>query len=452
MAGLIDDTGYQDSLLALVLNDRGFLRRHAQLLRAEDFKPNMNGESTDRWIIAAKALDHYAKYKEPIGKLIGVELRNHVRLARFGKDRAKELATLARNLLADTPDPKAVGDKLIEWKVTVERTKAIEEIIELNAAGELTTDAFAKIARKVAQVEDGIELEIDDYFETLEQRIARRVYQKDRRFPALMIDPYDREVRAVARGHLGLIMAPYKRGKSLMLIWIARSYCLQGFNVLYFTLEDPREDVEDRFDAAIAEIPVKELNQDSSLLRRRFKRFKRFVRSKLKIIDATEEGISMARVRQIYEQERERGFAADAIIIDYDEEIIPEKTYKGGRRFEFDEIYRSFRRFCAQEQLLGWTAAQTQRGTRNLKILTGDEIGEDIGKAKKVACALALGKGEFSESGIYLHVAAHKFDKGDVGVEIVPDFERMLIYDREATLAAEKAAALKAMEEMEEDE
>jgi hypothetical protein len=451
MPSLIDDVGYQDSLLSLILNDRAFLRRHSTLLTAGDFKPASNSGSRDRWIIATKALEHYQKYREPIGKLIGVELRDHVRIARFGKDRAKELAGLARNLLGDVPSSKAVSDRLVEWRVTAERTKAIDEIIELNAANELSNLVFSQIVRRVANVEDSIGAEVPEYFDSLEERITRRAFRKDHRYPAIMIDPVDQMVRSIARGQLGLVMAPYKRGKSLFLIQIAKAYTLQGFNVLYITLEDPKDDVEDRFDAGIAEIPVKEIGDNPAQLRKRFQRFRRLLKSKLKIYDGTDGGITISKVIQIYEAEKELGFQADAIIVDYDEEIEPESNNQQ-RRMDFDQIYRSFRRFCAREQLLGWTAAQTKRNTSDLKIIVGDEIGEDIGKAKKVACCFALGRGDWGDDSIYVHVAAHKFDRGNIGCNIMPDLPRMLIFDRDATHAMEKADVLKQLEELENDE
>jgi len=451
MSSLIDDVGYQDSLLSLILNDRAFLRRHSTLLAAADFKPASNSGSRDRWIIATKALEHYRKYREPIGKLIGVELKDHVRIARFGKDRAKELAGLARNLLRDDPSAKAVSDRLIEWRLTAERTKAIDEIIELNAANELTNEVFAQIVRRVSSVEDSVGVEVAEYYASLEERIIRRAFRKDSRYPAIMIDPVDQMVRSIARGQLGLVMAPYKRGKSLFLIQIAKAYTLQGLNVLYITLEDPKDDVEDRFDAGIAEIPVKEVGDDPAQLRKRFARFRRLIKSKLKIYDGTDGGITVSKVIQIYETEKELGFKADAIIVDYDEEIEPEQNNQQ-RRMDFDQIYRALRRFMAKEQLLGWTAAQTKRNTSDLKIIVGDEIGEDIGKAKKVACAFALGRGDWGDESLYVHVAAHKFDRGNIGCNIMPDLPRMLIFDRDATQAMEKADVLKQLEELENDE
>ncbi len=68
-------------------------------------------------------------------------------------------------------------------------------------------------------------------------------------------------------------------------------------------------------------------------------------------------------------------------------------------------------------------------------------MAEDIGKVRKVTCALSLGKGELTDKSLFVWVAAHKNDNMDIGCEIVPDLSRGLIYDRDATRAAMKENA-----------
>jgi hypothetical protein len=92
----------------------------------------------------------------------------------------------------------------------------------------------------------------------------------------------------------------------------------------------------------------------------------------------------------------------------------------------------------AKYNMLGWTAAQTQRGTEGMKILGGDRVSEDISKIQKVACAISLGKGDWGEDSIYMHVAAHKFDKQHWGCNIVTDKERMQFYSDTKTAKARK--------------
>ncbi|MEN6603116.1 MAG: hypothetical protein ABFD86_11940 [Bryobacteraceae bacterium] len=62
----------QDRLVALLLTDATTLKACAPLLDPEDFRPlqsSRNGRA--RWITAERALEHYEKYHEPLGKLVG---------------------------------------------------------------------------------------------------------------------------------------------------------------------------------------------------------------------------------------------------------------------------------------------------------------------------------------------------------------------------------------------
>ncbi len=175
-------------------------------------------------------------------------------------------------------------------------------------------------------------------------------------------------------------------------------------------------------------------------LRRRFERFKSMVRARIHILDGTEGGVSVARMEQVLMSERDKGFVAHALLVDYDEEITPSKRHDK-KQTELDEIYRDLRQFIARWNLVGWTAAQTQRNTRHLKILIGDRVADDIGKMKKVTVALSLGKGEWADDAYYVWVAAHKNDQMNVGCEIIPDLKRSIFYDREATRSAAKEHA-----------
>jgi hypothetical protein len=283
----------------------------------------------------------------------------------------------------------------------------------------------------------------------LEGRISRRVMQMRRqRFPVLLIDPIDRLVRVIARKHLGLILAPYKRGKSMCFIWIALAYVLQSLNVLYFTLEDSQEDVEDRFDAAITNLPMSRLTEVPEKVRERFAHFKKLLRSRLKVVDGTDGSISIPAIENTWEQERNRGFVADVIIVDYDDEIRPVKK-QTDRRMEFADIYRDYRQFLSRHDLIGWTASQTSRKSEDMKVIGGQQTAEDISKIRKCTFAMSLGKGDWGDNSLFLWIAAHKLDQMLVGANIITSKEKSVFYDREATMAreveerAKKAAAAK---------
>lgn len=272
-----------------------------------------------------------------------------------------------------------------------------------------------------------------NYTETLDDRNKRRQLKKNKSVPWTLIEPLDSIVSTIGPKQLGLVLAPWKRGKSLFLLWLAVAYALQGIKVLHVTLEDPLSDVEDRLDAITTHIPIKMLEERPLTTKRRFQRFRAAARGMIRIIDGTEGGVTIAALEQMIHTQREDGFLPGALLVDYDEEIEPERRQRE-KRYETDEIYRGLRqRIAAAHNMITWTAAQTQRDTRKLKILSGDKIAEDIGKMKKVTCGISLGKGEWTEDSYYLWVAAHKHDRMEIGCEVVPDLKRMLIYDDVAT-------------------
>ena len=237
---------------------------------------------------------------------------------------------------------------------------------------------------------------------------------------------------------LGMVLAPWKRGKSSFLLWLASAFVLQKLNVLYVTLEDSREIVEDRLDSIVTSIPLAMLASSPNAVRRRFTRYKAMVKSQIEVFDGTSEEITVATLGKIVDMKRRDGFLTDVILTDYDEKIAPSRAFRE-KRDASDDVYMSYQRMIAHERLIGWLAAQTQRDTRHMKILSGDRVAEDIGKVRKCHCCISMGKGEWTEESIYLWIAAHKTMRQEQGCEVVPDLERSLIYDHEATNRAAAA-------------
>lgn len=440
-----DDDAFQDSMVGLLCRDYRTLKECAPLLSAEDFRPQKGSkDGRARWIVAERALEYFAKYKEPIGKMLRSDVLLYSSELAFGSAQIGELkAYIAKLDKIKSESPDALVGKVIKFKSQRLKADAISELVDLQAAGGLTDEKWHEISKKaLAASRSGIET--TDYMRTLDSRIDRRANSlRANKIPWTFIDPLDAMVRCVGRKQLGMVMAPYKRGKSTFLLWLACAYALQRLRVLYVTLEDPQDVVEDRLDSIITHVALKDLTDKPKTTRRNFERRRRTTgmsNGGIEIYDGTEGGTSVETIDQIVGVMRDDGAPPDAILVDYDEEITPSQKFKE-KRFETDDVYRGLRRLNSRHNTIGWTAAQTQRNTRALKILSGDLVAEDIGKMRKVTVGLSLGKGDWSDNGYYLWVAAHKNDKMEVGCELVPDLDRALVYDREATRKAQKEHA-----------
>lgn len=431
------DEHFQDLLVALLCYDRAVLRKTALFLSGDDFKPVAGvPHGRARWIVADRALSYYKKYHEPLAKLLRAELLRYSSDIGLGARQVAELEDYIGFLQGKKRvGAEAITDQVVAYKRDRIRAATLQEMVELQSAGQLDDSRWLELTRKVVGTRvDGVET--TDYFAGVEARIERRQYAGIQCvIPLFFIEPLDVLVRGIGKGQLGLVLAPTARGKSLCLVWIAIAYTLQRLNVLLITLEDPMTELEDRLDSAISGVPIAVLSERTKTVRRRFRRFRRLLRTRLKLIDGTEGGMSVAQMEQCLLRERERGFVADAVIVDYDDEIVPEHKYKE-RRFEFADTYRALRRLGSQHGVIVWTASQTQRNTERLKILGGGRVAEDISKVQKASMAISLGQGEWGEDSLYLWVAKHRFDRQHVGCHIVSNRARMLIYDSERTRKA----------------
>lgn len=439
----LEDQHFQDMIIAMLVYDRDFCKTAAHLLSPLDFKAPEKDVGKEREHLAELALHFYHHYRQPLGRMLKVEVQEFIRRTKMEEHMRARLLNYVDTFspqMVQTMSPDAILSKVQTYKTEMELVNAMTTMQDALGAGELTMDEFLRIARKAAEkVHDNGQRPTNIFSDKqLEMRMARRELQATHvRYPALLIDPIDRMIRIIARKHLGLILAPYKRGKTMLFVWLALAYVLQNMNVLHFTLEDPKDDIEDRFDAAITNLPLSRLTENPDRVRRKFQHFKKYARTKLKVVDGTDGDMTMAKIEAIYEQEHNRGFTADVVLVDYDDEIRPLKEQKE-RRMEFADIYRDYRAFLARHELIGWTASQTSRKSDDMKIISGKYVAEDISKIRKASFALSLGQGEWGDDSIFLWVAAHRYDRMNVGANILTNKEKSLFYDREATLAREK--------------
>lgn len=445
MKGLFEDRNYQELLLTMVVKDHAFLRQYGHMLKADDFRP-VTGKDLESWTLATLALEHYERYHSPIGKLLTAAVKDHAHASNLSKDNRVKLQDYAAStLVRRVKSAAAVTDLLVEYKKQIAKTHALNRLIELNGAGELTDEEFRKITSEALDI-DFHKREPQDYFKRYEDRIKRRLIRDDWRYPLIMVDPLDVQIRIVARSHLGVIVAPAKRGKSLALGHIATAYSFQDLNVLYFTLEDPLDDLEDRLDSMVSAIPIKYLAHLPNKARWRLGRALKKYRGKIWTFDGTDGGVSVSTVEKVFLEQRDLGNLADVIIVDYDDEIKPPRK-QSERRFEFADIYRELRQFAAKHNVIVWTAAQSNKISTDKKIITEKDIAEDYSKIRKCSFALSIGMGEWGDDSYNLWVMAHRNDRKGFSIPIMSDLSRMLFYDREATLHQMKQAAMGAVEE-----
>lgn len=431
----------QDSLLSFLCRDRKFLKTFGTQLTSKDFRSN-RGEGNSREVVAALALEHWRKYHEPIGGLLKSEVLEYIETHR--REGTKRIAYDKKELIAllqiitsgnQLVPAESMEDKVRRYLENKQIKNALEEVIEAQEAGTLTTKKFAHVCKRVGdwsskQRLDTIRLVTKG---ALEDRIVRRTRESNISRPFLLIDGIDSKTKLIGRGDLGLLMAPAKAGKSIGLAHISTAYARQRLNVLHVSLEDPKAEVEDRFDSSWTGIPIAELNRLPNKLRKRFKRFARSIDSRIELIDGTDQAIGVADLEEIYLRRRDQGWIADAIVTDYDDYLQPVRKYNN-KMDMFDEIYIDYRRFLARYDLIGWLGAQTKRVKEGTSVIGMNQIADAFGKIRKCTLSIGMGYGQHPD-GRYLYVNANKRGRMNFGTEIMTALESGIFYDREKTMS-----------------
>lgn len=442
MSSYFYDEEFQSKMLMFICRDRTFLKKMSGLLTAEHFKSKRGEGMQEAYWIAVRAFKFWKDYREPIGGMLQTEMLDYIRenKRKIGSRSRDKLLKLVQDIKKGNGlvAVEAVEKRVIEYLQRQNKARAIKDLISSQEKGELSDSKFQRICKNALNSFDNT-LKVSDYTDedSVEKRIKRREKNKDRKFPYLMIDPLDKQVRTFPRGEVGVLIAKYKTGKSTAACHIDQAYALQGYKVLHFTLEDNAEMVEDRLDASFTGIKMKRLMDKSSRLKRRMRKKLMHIRGQIKVIDGTE-GMTLDRMEEIADNFRNQGFDADMIMIDADEGIVPAEHYKGddGERKESIQNYKDMKKWAAKSDRWIWVCAQTKRGKGTRKmIINGDDSATDISKMRRCAMAIGIGDGpeEWGDNSRYLNIAVHRYDRGGRGCPIMGDFERAMFYVKEDT-------------------
>ena len=426
------EKGLRLQLLRAAVKDRLFLKSSGKDLREDYFL------EPEEKLVAKTALEFYQSYEEPIGGALRWTVDEIL-----SRSKSKELKTKTKELMdvilgakMDLVPVKALEDKVKKLRQSAFYETALEDIISAQEQEKFTVGLLEEIIERSKAQLEATNLQSSDYFEELDKRIEKRSkFSEEHKYPLLVIDELDEKIPGIGRGHFGMLLASYNSGKGMALVHLAVAYTLQRLNVLHITLEDSIEEVGNRFDACLSGLPISKLDKLPNKLKKRWARARERMGGRLKIYDGTEGGMTVEKIERIYEQERRNGFIADVIIVDYDDEIVTEKTFKGdsARRMELADIYRRMRQMASRLQVILWTASQGTRQSEGKKIITGKDAAEDISKIRKTALAIGIGGDPEETDTKYLFVIRHKFGKARFTVKIKTDFSRGIFYDREAT-------------------
>ena len=236
-----------------------------------------------------------------------------------------------------------------------------------------------------------------DYFSCVADRWDRIINRKDEKKYPTILPSLDKSLEGgLGIKELAMVVAPPGVGKSLYLVNQAVRGLMDGSNVLYISLEMAEDKIAQRFDSIMSLIPQKKLKEPTGQLdlKERLDIFQEEFKSRLVIKEFPTSTATTNTIRALLTQlANYEEFQPDLIIIDYLELLRPTREilheYQAQQR-----IAEELRGLAMENSVLVWTATQTNRMGRAVKIITDAELGDSYGKIRTCDFAISLNQKE----------------------------------------------------------
>lgn len=195
----------------------------------------------------------------------------------------------------------------------------------------------------------------------------------------------------LARGELGVILAPFGVGKSTMVTKMANSAYNAGYNVLQIFFEDTVESIRKKHVSCWTGINMNELPDNKEVVRNKISEYKD--RDNILILKKfSAVGTTVESIRNFLKQQKNKGITFDILFLDYID-CIQENTRHGKEEWSNEGIImRKFEALIEEFHIAGWTCMQAGRGGVNAEIVDATHVGGSIKKAQFAHFIMSIAK------------------------------------------------------------
>lgn len=169
----------------------------------------------------------------------------------------------------------------------------------------------------------------------------------------------------IPRKTLNIILAGTNVGKTLAMVHLASSYVMNGYNVLYITLEMAEEMISNRVDANLLDMTVNEVEKvDKERFFSGINKLKSKTHGKLVVKEYPTSSAHVGHFRQLMQElQMKRSFKPDIIFIDYIGIMASARVKLGGTNSYgyIKAIAEELRGFAVEFNVPVWSAVQSNR-------------------------------------------------------------------------------------------
>jgi replicative DNA helicase len=271
-----------------------------------------------------------------------------------------------------------VQEKALKFCKQQELQKAMDKSQKIITEGDFESyDKVEGLIREALQVGE-VEKGQTDVFDNLDT-----VLDEDYRHPIPMgITGIDKLLKGgLAKGEIGVILAPTGVGKTTVLCKIANTAFNMGYNVLQIFFEDNPKIIQRKHFTMWTGIEPDNLVLHKDVVMSKITEIKETMKNELILKKLASDSMTMNQIKNQVRKIIADGTKIDMILLDYIDCVLPESSAKDEWKAE-GSVMRGFEGMCHELNLAGWTATQGNRSSISSEVVTTDQMGGSIKKAQ----------------------------------------------------------------------
>ena len=271
-----------------------------------------------------------------------------------------------------------VQEKALKFCKQQELQKVMTKAQKIIDKGDFESyDHLEEMVRDALQVGE-VDTGTAEVFANLEE-----VLEEDFRHPIPMgIPGIDNLLKGgIAKGELGVILAPTGVGKSTFLTKISNHAFNLGYNVLQIFFEDNPKIIQRKHFTLWTEIAPDLLSMHKDKVLNKVQEIRENAPNKLVLKKLPSDTLTMNQIKNQIRKMMAEGTKVDMVVLDYIDCVVPDKNLGDEWKSE-GSVMRGFEAMCHELDLVGWTATQGNRSSISSEVVTTDQMGGSIKKAQ----------------------------------------------------------------------
>ena len=361
---------FQIQLLNQIIIDKEFARSIIDVIEANYF------ENKYFKLIIQMIKEYYAKYEH----MPTFDTLEQITKSELQQEMASKIVidTITKIKDCQVEGQEFVQEKAMKFCKQQELQKVMSKAQKIIDGGEFenydTVEQLVRTALQVGEREDGM----SDVFYNLDD-----VLNEDYRHPIPMgIPGIDRLLKGgLAKGEIGVILAPTGVGKSTLLTKIANHSFNLGYNVVQIFFEDNPKIIQRKHITLWTKIHPDDLTERKEEAMGKVKEIQSSMTNKLILKKLPSDTVTMLQIKNQLRKIIADGVKIDMVLLDYIDCVVPDRNLGDEWKSE-GSVMRGFESMCHELNLVGWTATQGNRSSISSDVVTTDQMGGSIKKAQ----------------------------------------------------------------------